>query len=97
MYCETKGRGLDWQEPGISHRWLDGPRSVPIPRLWEKKACPGLNRPANVVRPFVLVGRGVEFSRDRAQYAQGVDGCEVLRIRRDPLDRESDQKYLKAG
>jgi hypothetical protein len=95
--CETKGRGLDRPEPAISPRGLEGRQSVPIPGLWEKKACPRPNRITNVVRPLVLVGHRVGISQDRAKYTQRVAGCEILRIRRNSLDRKGDQKNLKAG
>ena len=54
------------------------------------------DRFADVVRKIVFIDKLIEIGEDRAEECQSIDGCEILGIRRDALDRHCDQKGVKA-
>jgi hypothetical protein len=68
------------------------------PRLFlaggRMKACCRLNRVADVVGPFVLLGRRIKVVEQRGEELKSVDGGEILRIRSDSLERKNDQQEL---
>lgn len=55
-----------------------------------------LKRIAYVIRPLVLLGRGIKVVQYWCDNQECVDGGEILRIGSNPLNRNCDQQELNA-
>ncbi len=55
-----------------------------------------LKRIAYVVRPLVLLGRGIKVVQYWRDDQKCMDGCEISRIGSNPLNRNCDQQELNA-